>query len=188
MKARYMKTRYMKTKLLILLILQMTTTACGPATDANPLDSAWSMFESGDYAGAKEEFISAIAVDENARIGLAWSAIRLRDNGYADSVLSLTNLEEDDALAAYVLTSWALGQDQIAIDRAGMLLLRNSAYVFSHDATMNSDDLIWVQAASYWSLGNYVQALERVKQLDASFNSTDPSELLIKIESLGAAR
>ncbi len=168
-------------------ILTLMAISCGPATE-EPLDEAWALFESGDFVAAKDKFIEIIPDDPTARIGLGWSSLRLHENTYADSVLQLTDLSENDALAAYTLTAWATNKNQEAIDRAGTLLQRDAAYVFSHDDKMNSDDLIWIQAASYWSLGNYIQALECVKKLDPNFNSVSPSELLTKIESLGGAK
>ncbi|MBL7961208.1 hypothetical protein JNL27_13325 [bacterium] len=157
------------------------------------LTQAKNVFKDGDYEAALVLYEDLIETEgSTARVGAAWCYIRLNDYATANTYFSLS---ADDSLmdgyAGWTFTAWAANSPQVAIERANFVLRKNAAYVLSLDSRVNANHLIWIQASSYFQLGNYTASVEKIKLLDASFNpnlnASNISQLIAeKLQVLGA--
>lgn len=157
------------------------------------LTQAKNIFKDGDYEQALVLYEDLIETEGSAaRVGAAWCYIRLNDYATANTYFSLS---ADDSLidgyAGWTFTSWAANNPVGAIEEANFVLRKNADYVFSLDSRITANHLIWIQASSYFQLGNYAASVGRIKLLDASFNpnlnASNISRLIAdKLQSLGA--
>jgi hypothetical protein len=157
------------------------------------LKQANNVFQDGEYEDALLLYESLIETEgATAQVGAAWCYIRLEDYASANTYFSLA---ADDSLidgyAGWTFTSWALNNNQTAIDRADFVIRKNANYAFSLDARITVDHLIWIQAGSYFQLGSYSSSVEKIKLLDPAFNpdlnASNIAQLIAeKLQTLGA--
>ncbi|MCB0832733.1 MAG: hypothetical protein KDC45_04660 [Bacteroidetes bacterium] len=179
----------------MILLAGFLLAGCAPQSSENrtPLEEAMDTFADGDYAMALIAFEGLIETQgSTARTGAAWCQLRLGDYLSAYSQFALTAADSlPDAYAGWAIVSWALNSPDGAIARADVVLTRQPQFIFSMDNRITASDLIWIQAASYYQVGKYSSSLERIRQLDSSFNPSlsdpDIARLLAeKLQMLGA--
>lgn len=158
------------------------------------LKQAKSLFQDGDYTEALALYENLVFTEGSvARVGAAWCYIRLNDYASANTYFSLS--ADDSLMDGYMgwsFTAWAANSPQGAIEKADFVLNKNGAYTLSLDPRVTANHLIWIQASSYFQLGNYAASVQKIKVLDASFNpnlnSANINQLISeKLQSLGAA-
>ena len=185
----------MKSKLsLVLLFAALWITGC--PKDGNKmtgLKQAENIFKDGDYETAAALYEDLIESEGSAaRVGAAWCYIRLSEYATANTYFSLS--AEDsliDGYAGWAFMAWAANSPQGAIDKANFVLRKDPNYVFSLDSRITNNDMVWVQASSYFQVGNNAASVERIKVLDASFNpnlnASNINQLIAaELQSLGA--
>ena len=157
------------------------------------LKEANNTFKDGNFEEALSIYESLIETEGPvAQVGAAWCYVRLEDYASANTYFSLA---ADDSLidgyAGWTFTSWALNNNQTAIDRADFVIRKNANYTFSLDTRITVNHLIWIQAASYYQLDSYSASVEKIKLLDPAFSpnlsASNIAQLIAeKLQSLGA--
>ncbi len=162
-------------------------------TKLNGLEQANETFKDGHYEDALALYEDLILTEGvTAQIGAAWCYIRLNEITSANTYFSLAADDSlTDGYAGWSFTSWALNNPQSAIDKADFVIRKSSNYVFSLDARITKDHLIWIQASSYFQLRNNAACVNKIQLLDASFtpdlNAVNIDQLIAeKLQSLGA--
>lgn len=166
-------------------------------TDYNAiLIDGWEEFVLGNYADAEAKFQQLVDANEmlgKAYNGLGWCALYQDqlDNAETDFSKALQEeLDDDtyqDVIGGLVIVYDALNRPQDCVDSSGNL---STDWVFSHDETLDYDDIILIRAISYYALGEFENSLTEVQKLDPDF-SADVStvegraDLANKIEQLG---
>lgn len=167
------------------------------------LSSGWSEFEKGNYTKSKEHFLKLIGKrDEflvDAYTGLGWSESRL--NLYVDAINSFNTALEypdtstvvyNDIYAGLSFAYDALDRHQDCLDTTENV---NGNWHFSHDTTLDYNDIILLKAINYYALGckenenNFPKCLEEVQRLEPDFNidistTGGRGQLAVKIEEL----
>jgi hypothetical protein len=184
-------------KRVLIGMLSVLALACGTT---NPLDDAWAKFEGHDYPGAHQAF-SDLAVSNQAAayVGLGWTVMRMDSlaaaQGYFSTAVTLPDSVNAllDGYAGWSFVEWALQNDTACISYANHVLSSDNLYVFSHDPSVNYQDLMLHQAYSYFRLGDYANCIDRIQGVDNTFIAPslgDPDikrKLLVKLEALLAA-
>lgn len=184
-----------KKHFILLIITALWLSGC-PKDDKKDVVSikrANETFKDGDYEEALAMYEELILTEGvSAQIGAAWCYIRMNDVTSANTYFSLAaNDSLIDGYAGWSFTSWGLNQPQGAIDRADFVIRKNPSYVFSLDTRITVSHLLWIQASSYFQLGNRSASVNKIKVLDPSFNpdlnSPTIDQLIAeKLQALGA--
>ncbi len=175
-------------KSLFLVLVAMALASCGNATDSDTgptIEEAWSQFEQGDYEKALETFEKLNSAE--ATEGAGWSALFLDSLNFAEAKFKENAGEQrDDSNAGWSLALWTIGNYSKSVERADIVLANDPGYSFPHYSSFNADDLIWLQAASYYHLVNYSKCIEKIKMLDSSFSASvsDPDIARILLQKL----
>lgn len=153
------------------------------------LEKSWDLFEEQNYIEAYDGFVSLIDKDSvNALVGAGWCKLRLGQHNQA--IYYFNNAQSNiNSLSGIVFAAWSNGQLELSISTANEVLVSRPFYAFKYDKRITYTDLIWVQAASYYELGDYAACLQKITLLDNSYNASlnDPeisSLLLAKLQSL----
>ncbi len=168
-----------------------------PTEEAVSLTSqGWAFFEQKDYAQAASLFLQATQknnVYPDAYNGLGWTYARLDSMSlakhYFDVALGL-NPAFVDAYAGRSFVSLALDEYRDAIAAVQeVMAIGPSFYAFRHDATISLNDLLLVQAQSYFMLGDYESTQTLIDRLDPTnrLDVTSPTyieDLSLEIENL----
>ncbi len=179
----------MKTTRIILSALILILPACDGGNGA--FDTAWSLFESGKYQEAKTEFEAHISDGSEAYVGLGWSSLRMDSisaaDGYFAQIIGDTLI---DGYAGLVAVKWAQRDYANTILFGDVVLLAQFDYIFSHDVTVNNQDIALHQAFAYYALGNLSGCISKIRQVDPDFSNgvNDPGIediILAKLTSLG---
>jgi len=151
-----------------------------PDTAAEFTARAWGYFESENYDDALADFESALVLDGNygeARAGSGWTNLMLVSSG---SEISASLVSFDQALIAgenesYVLaglaaTQLASGNADLApaINNAGSVLSSDPAFVFEHQISFDSKDLLLIRAFAYAVQGEFEDALAQADVIQDS--------------------
>lgn len=177
-------------KALSVLIVGVFILSCDK--DKDTLKDAQKYFKQKKYEKALNIFLDYIDTDSSvAQVGAGWCYLRLNDFENADTMF--TESAEDslpDGLAGWSFTAWGLSQLDEAIARAYLVIDKQTDFKMSMDTLVNARQLIWVQAASYYQKGYFDESVERIQQIDPSFNPNmaDPdigNIILAKLEQLG---
>ena len=162
-------------KIVLLSFLMGFFASCGGGggSASDPLADGWTFFESGQYTDAHVSFVTAVESGINeGYVGLGWICIDLDSIPQADRYFGLAAGDSlIDGYAGWSAVVWARGNYTSAIQKADFVLRNNSVYAFAHRSTVNFKDMIWYQASAHLHLGNYNQCLERIQELDGSFNT-----------------
>lgn len=174
----------------ILILLPVFCLACGGGSTGpnDPLEDAWILFERGDLEEARQKFQEQVpTVGAAAYTGLGWCYLRLLEMQDAESAFTSAG-STPDALSGRCAARWALQEFDASLADANQVLAANAAYVFSHDQTVDFQDMIWHQAAAYFHLGDFTSCLDRIQAIDPAYlpDAGLPLEdaLLAKIEAL----
>lgn len=176
--------------LLCALLIGAFTVSC--EKDKDTLNDAQKYFKQKKYSKALNIYLDYIDTDSSAaQAGAGWCYLRLNDFENADTMFAAASADSLlDGFAGWSFTAWGLNQFDESIERAYDVLNRNPNFKMSLDTLVDSKQLIWVQAASYYQKGYYDESVERIKQLDPAFNPNmaDPdigSIILAELEALG---
>ena len=169
----------------------------GGVTAEQLTSEGWTLFELGDFAGARSKFEEALAVDggfAEADNGLGWTWVRLDSLEVAvsrfDAALT-KGLPSADPYAGQAVAYRDVEPVDLtlAVAAAGSALGREIRYTFSHDPRLDWKDLRLILAQSYFGLQRYAEASAQVDSLGGTV--PDPNserfveELLLEIERLG---
>jgi tetratricopeptide (TPR) repeat protein len=179
---------------------------CGDGDDNGPkitpselTNQGWTKFTAGDYTGASLDFKAAIGLDANyapAYLGLGWAELKKNSAGLAESAFNTYLLKSLDsagiiaATAGIALAYHAQDKFQDAIDKADELLSSSPSWGFSHDTSVDYQDIALIMAQSYYEIGEFQSSLDAVREyFDAGFSAdltTDEGrkQLADKLESL----
>ncbi len=189
-------------KRLIKYLVLGSLMSCGAAATGDPLADAWVKFVAQDYAGAQQGFQDLVATQtSDAYAGLGWVAIRTDDLAQADVYFGLSISSGDSvslvvayttAMAGWSFVGWQRGDYAQSIERADFVLRTVPDFIFQYDNNVTKNGLILTQAHDYFHLGDEVNCIERIQELDAAFNpsAVDPnitSILLNKLDALSTA-
>lgn len=165
----------------------LLSVSCGKKSKKDPLDSAWALFEDGEYANAYTAF-TALVNDEGAAAveGQGWSALRQDLMTQAEQHFSsIAGDSLPDAYAGWVAAGWEQENYSQVVSRAQFVLRKQPQYIFVHDATITDKDVRLHEAFGHFYLGNYTACNTAISQLDATWTATsNPDALLAKLESL----
>ena len=185
----------MNNKILLLFLVSIFWLSGCPKDDKKDIVNmkrANENFKDGDYEAALALYEELILTEGiTAQIGAAWCYIRLNEITSANTYFSLAAGDSlIDGYAGWSFTSWALNDLQGAIDRAGFVIRKNPSYSFSLDSRITVNHLVWIQASSYFQLGNRTVCVDKMKLLDPSFNpdlnaSNIDQIIAEKLQSLG---
>ncbi len=172
------------------LLIGVFTVSC--EKDKDTLKDAGKYFKQKKYTKALGIYLDYIDTDSSvAQVGAGWCYLRLNDYENADTMFAAAAPDSSlDGLAGWSFTAWGLNLFDESIERAYDVLHRNANFKMSLDTLVDSKQLIWVQAASYYQKGYYDEAVERIQELDPAFNPdmADPdigAMILAKLEQLG---
>lgn len=182
-------------------ILSLCLMGCG--ADSGPTNPTteelvgrgWSLFESGDLAGARAAFSRVVLKEpENAEgwNGYGWALLR---QGALDSALVCLQAAElrgtprpAEPMVGQAILYRALMPFAFDLGRgaAQLGLARDRDFVFVHDATLNARDLRVIQAECLFGNGAYLEAKAQVDTLGGrplDVNApTFVQDLLLEIE------
>ena len=163
-----------------------------PDTAAEFSARAWGYFETEHYDNALDDFASALVLDGGygeAMAGQGWCRLALAIS-VSDATSGIGNF--DQALAAgenesYVLAGLAAAQlasggDNLAlaITNAGSVLSADPGFVFEHQISFDSKDLLLIRAFAYAVVGEYALALDQADLIDDSeMDENDSSSWLV---------
>jgi tetratricopeptide (TPR) repeat protein len=200
--------------LMVGLLLIALSISCGGDGSTEPrvvsegeinalIQSGWQLFESKDYSGSEAKFDSAVSLASSnslfeslqaeAESGRGWSRANLRK--FSSSKIDFTNslsrtnrnaTTDLNSKAGLAFVHHALNEFDLAIQRALEVLALDSNYTFEHDSRVYHKSLRLLLAQSYYTLGDFQKAAEQLDILepDKAPHSTDPNELLRKIQEL----
>jgi tetratricopeptide (TPR) repeat protein len=163
------------------------------------LNSGWAKFADADYEGAILDFMEASsrdALEPEAYLGAGWSF--LRDGQYSlaisniSNTLSIINLGlvtdpaevlslRPQAYAGYVGAYQGLYATNVQANAplvaayVDSVLLLDPDFAFIHDPSVNYQALIIAQADAYFTISNFIKALQAIDQLapsDTIYNDT----------------
>lgn len=164
----------------------------GCDNDKDTIKDAQKYFKQKKYEKALAIFLDYIDTDSSvARVGAGWCYLRLNDFQNADTMFAAAAKDSlPDGFAGWSFNAWCRSELDPAISRAYVVLNKEPNFKMSLDTLVNAYQLIWVQAASYYQKGYYDEAVERIRQLDPTFNPNmaDPDIaqiILAKLEALG---
>lgn len=163
----------------------------GGGGEGDTLEDGWAFFEQGRFSEARDVFQSLVSTEgAAANEGVGWCNLRLDNLTQADTDFSGAG-NRTDANAGWAFVKWANEEYSESISKASAVLTSNATYVFSHDNSVTSHDLVLHQAFSYFHLGDFTNCVSRIQVLDAAFNPNlgDPDIeeiLLTKLELLAA--
>jgi hypothetical protein len=161
-------------KIVLLGFLMGSIVSCGgESTTADPLAEGWAFFESHQYSDAHVSFVTAVESGINeGYVGLGWICIDLDSIPQADRYFGLAAGDSlIDGYAGWSAVAWARGNYASSILKADFVLRNDPGYLFDHQSNIDHRDMIWYQASAYLHLGNYSQCLDRIQELDNSFNT-----------------
>jgi hypothetical protein len=163
------------------------------------IDTAWSSFEAGNYAGALSQFSGLIQRDPGngeAYNGRSWSKLYLRDwsGSLADFQQAVANgVTSGEPLAGREIALFESDPPNYtdAVAAADQLLVDHAYFSFSHDSAIDWRDVRLIKAQAHFALRDYTAANEQVGSLGGT--RADPAsptfvqDLLAKLQSLGTA-
>jgi len=189
------KRLYIKLSLVVAPILFIVSCGDISTEPENPIGDAWNLFMEGSYEASRYEFASLTGTEgARAYVGLGWSYLRLGNIVAADTnfnMVSNISGSENSRLAnsGWTFVKWGLEEYSVSIIKANFVLVEDSSFTFRYDISVSAEDLILIQAYSYFHLAEYVDCINRIRLLDSSFsaNPTDQNIveiLLVKLEAL----
>jgi len=138
----------------------------------------WEYFVGGDYTGSLSEFTLALGRDatlSDAMNGIGWSIGRIPGRLSEAPQWFARALARDttryDALGGWAFAAYQLGDWQSAIHKSDSLLHRRPGWRFLHESTVDQNDIILMQAAAYYNLGDFATSLVSVTSLNAAFEA-----------------
>ncbi len=148
------------------------------------MNTGWSDFSSGDYAGAYAAFSTAAereATLPEVYLGLGWSATRNLDLeegqtflGSAISFAFLDPLKGDSIIVASKAglagIALATGEYQDARDYVDEVLSADPNFAFSHDTRVNKAALKKIKATAAYYQGDFAEAFQQVLDLELTIS------------------
>jgi len=137
------------------------------------INQGWPKFEARNFAGAGSDFSAALSIatvtvdSTDAFHGLGWAQLRRDQGGLAENSfiehLSLSPGSNDGrAGLSFAYAASVTGKFREAIDTANVVLSSNPTWTFSHDASINSDDLHLLLAQCYYDIAIFDSSLTQV--------------------------
>ncbi|MFN0149271.1 MAG: hypothetical protein ACKVU1_01000 [bacterium] len=175
----------------------------GTPDPENPAEAltaeGWTLFESGNFTGAKSRFRDAIAASNtfaDAHNGLGWSLAFLdsldsAQRAFSSAITNAASGGEAHAGRAFVRAETDSDALALALADAATALTRAPLFVFSHDATIDWRDVRLLRAQLFFALGAIDSSAAEVDLLDGALpDASDPGfadSLAAEIERIGAA-
>ena len=160
----------------------------------------WQFFEQTppDYSSALQQFSLAIAANSEsveAYTGRGWTYSRIAfgfgDNNYTlarDTFKQATSCISTayDAWEGLAFVEIVLNEYENAITSAKTVIVGDPLYVFIHDTDINITDLKLIAAQAYFYLGNYLEVVSLLNDLQpGELHPLDkPDVLLIQLQNL----
>jgi hypothetical protein len=183
-----MKEIKMHKRLFLLVVILMGTllfySSCekkggGRTTPGELIQQGWLKFEGQNFVGAESDFSAALSISTTptdsggALLGLGWAELRQSYGGLAENSLLKYLLlvpGNNDGRAGLAFAYPTTKKFREAIDTANVVLSSNPTWAFSHDPSINSDDLHLILAQSYYDIAIFDSSLMQViNYYDASF-------------------
>jgi tetratricopeptide (TPR) repeat protein len=161
------------------------------------VQAGWHAFQTSEYGSALSEFRAAVALDSTRAEGYdgaAWSYSFLDSLDAAIAAFAMC-LERDPSLVDPLVGLAAVYRDvpdfEAAVDFAEQALELDDAFVFEHRTSCDWRDIRLILAECHYAQGQFEDAYEEVRVLDATFHldpgsDTYARDLLNKIEELVA--
>lgn len=175
-------------------------------TYAEIVSAGWIALAAGDLDTAIDHFLDAVTADATQaepHTGLGWCRILLDDPATSDTDFTTGSLlTGTDAVQADLQSGWAFVgnalKDPTGIDtsnfsdsndRITVALTLDPDWSFPYVAGIDRDDLVLLQAANHFALGDFASSLGSVQVLDPLFTADvgtpgGLAALAIKIEEL----
>jgi tetratricopeptide (TPR) repeat protein len=148
----------------------------GRVTPGELIEKGWLKFVAGNFAGAKSDFSAALSISTNAGdssgalLGLGWAELRQDQGGLAENSLikyldfgpELPGLNDGRAGLAFAYHTTEKFRE--AIDTANVVLSSNPTWAFSHDASVDSNDLHLLLAQCYCLIAIFDSSLIQVRE------------------------
>ncbi|MDK9699094.1 MAG: hypothetical protein OEM52_02940 [bacterium] len=153
--------------------------ATGPTGDPRSLvNTGWELFEVGEYTEALSNFSLASSIDPgytDATIGLGWANMRVTPPRLTDAINAFESVlrvsaNSNDAQAGKAFALRGNAQYSEAEAAATVLLSRSTIWEFSHDESVNRQDLLVLRAACRFLIGNYATALTALQEVEPTFS------------------
>ncbi|MCP4571881.1 MAG: hypothetical protein GY838_05965 [bacterium] len=149
-----------------------------PVTDAAILSLGWTAYGNDDPIEAEEQFRKLLDRGKllaEAHDGLGWMFSSENEPDSAAVHFAAAVAEGADALpigdqtrAGQAFAASAQGQHQASLDAAAEVA---AGWVFTHDTTIDYDDVIVVRAVSHYALAGFEAALAAVQELEPGFTA-----------------
>ncbi len=182
------RLKYILLIALVMFFWGCTDDTTGPGINpAQLLDDAWSVFESGEYEVALEEFEHAYDKGANPAgclCGMGWCNFRLgeitaAEINFQNSVSADNNYF--DSYAGLVFISSTMGNFDDTIEAGeNVMTLAGDAYIFRHDSTVTWWDVRLKMAQAYFHTADYISCYEQIQILDPLIILDPDSETFIE--------
>jgi len=149
------------------------------------LNIAWTFFEQAQYDSSEYYFDRVLALRTNeprGQIGKGWSKLLVEDSDFSnietlfESAMADENLK-NDLMAGLAIVNNVQKKYGDAADYVDQLLTAVSTYVFSHKTDINYQDLLVIQAHSYFYNKQFDNAYESILELTTDY-IFDPADKL----------
>ena len=135
------------------------------------LSTAWEKFENADFDSAEYYFDQALSLrtgEPGGQLGKGWAKLMNEDSDYLNVETLFESAMTDSSLKNDLLAGLGI----VYIDQ---LLESSSSYVFSHNTDINYQDMLIIQAHSYFYNKQFNKSYESILELTTDY-IFDPSE------------